>query len=155
LRLLHTYERRARRPDLTARLAILMSVLPARALQQAWRLSNDDINTASAVLTVARLLGEFRVNEAAYRHPAALADGVEVAAVLSDWGEAGKDALREQLERLDVPRFPLNGDDLMTAGLAPGPGLGAELERLEGAWIESGFTLDRDALLEMIERRSV
>lgn len=155
VKLLHTHERRARRPNLTARLAILMAEMPARALQDMWRLSNDDINTASAVLTVARLLGEFRVNEAAYRHPAALADGVEVAAVLSDWGEAGKDALREQLERLDVPRFPLNGDDLLKAGLAPGPGLGAELERLEGAWIESGFTLDRDALLATMRRRSV
>jgi poly(A) polymerase len=155
LRLLHTYERRARRPDLTARLAILMAVLPAKALQQAWRLSNDEIRTASAVLDAARLLGDFRVNEAAYQHPAALADGVEVAAVLSDWGEAGKDALREQLERLDVPRFPLNGDDLMKVGLAPGPALGAELERLERAWIESGFTLDRDALLATLRRRSV
>ncbi|MGN6488302.1 MAG: CCA tRNA nucleotidyltransferase [Devosia sp.] len=155
VKLLHTHERRARRPNLTARLAILMAEMPARRLQDMWRLSNDDINTASAVLTVARLLGDFRVNEAAYRHPAALADGVEVAAVLSDWGEAGKDALREQLERLDVPRFPLNGDDLLKAGLAPGPGLGAELERLEGAWIESGFTLDRDALLGMLRRRSV
>lgn len=155
VKLLHTHERRARRPNLTARLAILMAEMPARRLQDMWRLSNDDINTASAVLTVARLLGDFRVNEAAYRHPAALADGVEVAAVLSDWGEAGKDALREQLERLDVPRFPLNGDDLLKAGLAPGPGLGAELERLEGAWIESGFTLDRDALLATLRRRSV
>lgn len=152
LRLLHTYERRARRPDLTARLAILMAVLPAKALQQAWRLSNDEIRTASAVLDAARLLGDFRVNEAAYQHPAALADGVEVAAVLSDWGEAGKDALREQLERLDVPRFPLSGDDLLKSGMRPGPALGAELERLERAWIESGFALDRQALLAQVKR---
>lgn len=152
VRLLHTYERRARRPDLTARLAILMAVLPAKALQQAWRLSNDEIRTASAVLDAARLLGDFRVNEAAYQHPAALADGVEVAAVLSDWGEAGKDALREQLERLDVPRFPLSGDDLLKSGMRPGPALGAELERLERAWIESGFALDRQALLAQVKR---
>jgi poly(A) polymerase len=152
VRLLHTYERRARRPDLTARLAILMAVLPAKALQQAWRLSNDEIRTASAVLDAARLLGDLRVNEAAYQHPAALADGVEVAAVLSDWGEAGKDALREQLERLDVPRFPLSGDDLLKSGMRPGPALGAELERLERAWIESGFALDRQALLAQVKR---
>jgi poly(A) polymerase len=152
VKLLQTYERQARRPDLTGRLAILMAVIPADQLQQTWRLSNDEIRTSQAVLTVARLLGDFRVNEAAYRHPAALADGVEVAAVLSDWGEAGKAALRDQLERLDVPRFPLNGGDLMAAGLRPGPALGAELERLEGLWIEGGFTLDREALMRMAKR---
>ncbi len=150
--LLHTYERRARRPDLTGRLAILMSEVSADVLQEKWRLSNDEIRTASAVLTVARLLGDFRVNEAAYRHPAALADGVDVAGVLSNWGEAGKSAVREQLERLDVPRFPLDGGDLISAGLSPGPALGAELERLERNWIESGFTLDRQALLGMVQR---
>lgn len=150
--LLHLYERRARRPDLTGRLALLMSAMPAELLQETWRLSNDELRTAQTVLAVARLLGEFRVNEAAYRHPAALADGVEVAAVLSDWGEAGKAALRDQLERLDVPRFPLNGGDLMSAGLTPGPALGAELERLERAWIESGFALDRGVLMRMVRR---
>jgi poly(A) polymerase len=90
VKLLHSYERRARRPDLTARFAILLAEVPAEVLQDIWRLSNEDIRTALAVLNVARLLGDFRVNEAAYRYPAALADGVEVAAVLSDWGEAAR-----------------------------------------------------------------
>jgi len=150
--LLHGYERQARRPDLAARLAILLAELPADSLQEMWRLSNDEIRSASAVLTVARLLGDFKVNEAAYRHPASLSDGVDVAAVLSNWGEAGRAAIREQLERLDVPRFPLNGGDLVATGMLPGPALGAELERLERLWIESGFTLDRDALLKMVDR---
>lgn len=152
IRLLHSYERRARRPEYAARLAILLSEMPAETLQQMWRLSNDELRSASAVLTVARLLGDFRVNEAAYRHPAALADGVEVAAVLSNWGEAGKAALRDQLERLEVRNFPLNGGDLIKAGMSPGPALGAELERLEQAWIEGGFALDREALMGMIRR---
>jgi hypothetical protein len=30
--------------------------------------------------------------------------------------------------------------------------MGLELERLEQAWIESGFALDRDALVEMLRR---
>ena len=152
LRLLQVHERNARRPDLTGRLALLLSVVPAELLQDMWRLSNEDMRTALAILNVARLLGEFRVNEAAYRYPAALADGVDVAAVLSDWGEAGKAALRDQLERLDVPLFPLKGTDLIAAGMAPGPELGAELDRLERLWIEGGFTLDRKALLAMAKR---
>lgn len=152
VKVLQLYERRTRRPDFTGRLAILMTVLPPDELQAKWRLSNEDMRVSTVVLTVARLLGDFQVNEAAYRYPASLADGVEVAAVLSNWGEAGKAALREQLERLDVPRFPLNGGDLIAAGLKPGPALGAELERLERAWIEGGFTLDRNALLSMAKR---
>jgi len=152
VKLLGIYERNARRPDLAGRLAILLSVMPAEVLQDIWRLSNDDMRTATAVVTVARLLGDFRVNEAAYRHPAVLADGVEVAAVLSDWGEAGKAALRDQLERLDVPQFPLKGGDLLAFGIKPGPTLGAELERLERLWIEGGFALDREALLGLAKR---
>ena len=150
--LLQLYERRARRPNFTGRLAVLMTVLDADELQSRWRLSNEEMRTADVVLAAARLLCDFRVNEAAYRYPASLGDAVEVAAVLSNWGEAGKAALREQLERLDVPRFPLNGGDLLATGLTPGPALGAELERLERAWIEGGFTLDRAALLEMAKR---
>jgi poly(A) polymerase len=154
VKLLQVYERNARRPNLTGRLAIVMALMPTDLLQEIWRLSNDDIRTTSAVLNVARLLGEFRVNEAAYRYPAALTDGVEVAAVLSDWGEAGKAALRDQLERLDVPRFPLKGGDLLAAGYSPGPALGAELESLERVWIEGGFALDREALLELAKPRN-
>ncbi len=151
-KLLHQYERRARRPNLTGRLAILLTAVPVDALQDAWRLSNDEMRTAGAVLTVARLLGDFGIYEASYRHPAALADGVDVAMVLSDWGEAGRAAVIEQLERLDVPRFPLGGDDLMAAGHRPGPALGAELDRLERLWIEGGFALDRAALIALARR---
>jgi len=72
-----------------------------------------------------------------------------VAASLSNWGDAGKLAVVEQLQRLDVPRFPIRGNDLVGLGMPPGRELGATLERLERAWIASGFTLDREALLEM------
>jgi poly(A) polymerase len=151
-RLLHGYERRARKPEYAARLAILMSEISAERLQTMWRLSNDDIGTAEAILAAARLIAEFKLNEAAYRHPGALADGIEVAATLSNWGDAGKLAVVEQLQRLDVPQFPIRGHDLIGLGMPPGRKLGMELERLERAWIESGFALDRAALLAMVAR---
>jgi poly(A) polymerase len=151
-RLLHGYERRARKPEYTARLAILMSEIGAERLQATWRLSNDDIGTAEAILSAARLIAEFKLNEAAYRHPGALADGIDVAATLSNWGDAGKLAVVEQLQRLDVPHFPIRGNDLISLGMPPGRELGVELERLERAWIASGFALDRAALLAMVGR---
>ncbi|HEY9011077.1 MAG TPA: CCA tRNA nucleotidyltransferase, partial [Devosia sp.] len=150
IRLLHGYERRARRPDLSARLAIIIAETGSKQLKSLWRLSNDEIAGAEAILTVAGLVRDYGLNEAAYRHPAALADGVEVAAVLADWTDAGKSAVLDQLQGLSVPRFPVSGSDLLGKGLRPGKALGAELDRLEQLWIESGFSLDREALLSLV-----
>jgi poly(A) polymerase len=152
IRLLHAYERRARRPDVTARLAIIIAETGSKQLKSMWRLSNDDIAAAEAILTVAGLLRDYNLNEAAYRYPAALADGVEVAAILADWSEAGKSAILDQLQGLEVPRFPLTGNDLLRQGMRPGRALGAELDRLEQLWIESGFSLDRDTLISNLKR---
>jgi poly(A) polymerase len=146
---LYSYERQTRRPDLAARLAIIIAAFGARRLQEMWRLSNDEVASAETVLAAARLLQEYRLNEAAYRHPAALADGIDVAAVLADWSEAGKSAVVDQLHSLAVPRFPVRGGDLVRLGFQPDKTLGEELERLERLWIESGFSLDRDRLLEL------
>jgi len=45
------------------------------------------------------------------------------------------------------PELPLKGADLIAAGAQPGPQLGELLSRLEADWIDSGFSLDRPALL--------
>ncbi|MCZ2158384.1 CCA tRNA nucleotidyltransferase [Bartonella sp. 220] len=49
-----------------------------------------------------------------------------------------------------VPTFPVNGKDLMEKGVSKGVLLGKKLKELEMIWIESGFLLDRNALLEKI-----
>ena len=151
IRLLHSYERRARRPDFSARLAIIIAETGINRLKSRWRLSNDEVAAAEVILTVSQLVRDYKLNEAAYRHPAALADGVEVAAILEDWTEAGKSAVLDQLQGLSVPRFPVSGGDLIKLGLRPGRALGAELDRLEQLWIESGFALDRAALLATLK----
>jgi tRNA nucleotidyltransferase/poly(A) polymerase len=51
-------------------------------------------------------------------------------------------------EKWKKPDFPLKGADLTRLGASPGPKLGATLKNLENEWIESGFALDRGALLE-------
>ncbi|MEM8876383.1 MAG: CCA tRNA nucleotidyltransferase [Pseudomonadota bacterium] len=48
------------------------------------------------------------------------------------------------------PDFPVTGRDLATAGIEPGPQLGASLRDLEEAWIASGFALTREQLIERI-----
>lgn len=58
-------------------------------------------------------------------------------AVVADWTPA---------------RLPVGGRDLARLGVEPGPPMGRLLEALEARWIESDFTLDRAALLEIAER---
>jgi poly(A) polymerase len=144
---LGTYERRAHKPNSIGRLAILIQSLGTRSVKKQWRLSNDEIATADAILVAAKLITDFRINEAAYRFPAFLSDAVEVAATFAGWTEAGKSAIVEHLSTIDVPKFPVSGSDLLQRGMRPGPKVGAELDRLEQKWIQSGFKLGRDDLL--------
>lgn len=52
------------------------------------------------------------------------------------------------LDAWQKPVFPLKGSDLTALGEAPGPRLGETLRALEEAWIESGFSMDRESLME-------
>ena len=48
-----------------------------------------------------------------------------------------------------APHFPLTGDDLIRAGMSPGPQVGEALWKAKEAWIESGYTLVREELLSL------
>ncbi|KJS35811.1 MAG: poly-A polymerase [Hyphomonas sp. BRH_c22] len=50
------------------------------------------------------------------------------------------------------PVFPIGGDDALAIGLA-GPDVGKALRAAEAAWIDSDFTLGRDALLALLKPR--
>ena len=147
---LETHERHAHKPTLMARLALIVEAIGPQSLQARWRLSNDDIQAAEHTLAAARLFMDFHINEAAYRYPATLADAVDVASALAGWTEAGKAAVVQRLEAIEVPKFPVGGNDLIQRGIRPGPALGAELERLEKAWIASDFRLSRMDLLALV-----
>jgi poly(A) polymerase len=152
LRALQAYERRSRKPMLTGRLALLIAFGDAPVIQSRWRLSNDEMAAATAILSASALLREFKIAEAAYRFPAYLPEAVDVATALEGWTDAGKSVIAEQLRTLPVGPFPVGGDDLIALGFTPGRALGQQLERLELAWIESGFTLDKAGLLSLSKR---
>lgn len=48
----------------------------------------------------------------------------------------------------EKPAMPVTGNDLLAAGLMPGKPLGTILKSLENEWVESNFSLNRDALLK-------
>jgi poly(A) polymerase/tRNA nucleotidyltransferase (CCA-adding enzyme) len=63
-------------------------------------------------------------------------------------GEPGDwPALRARIAAADVPIFPLQGRDLLAAGLPPGPELGRILARLRAWWLDGGCTATREDLL--------
>ena len=151
-RQLGLYERLTTRPTVNARVALFIQTVGSAGLKTRWRMSNDEIALAEATLLAAKLVSEFRLNEAVYRYPGTISDAVEVAATLSGWTQAGRAVVVDHLEQVEVPRFPLSGGDLLAKGMRPGPKVGAELERLEKRWIQSGFTLDKNALLSILQR---
>jgi tRNA nucleotidyltransferase/poly(A) polymerase len=51
-------------------------------------------------------------------------------------------------ESWKAPEFPLKGGDLLTMGAKAGPNVGQLLKSLENEWVDSGFALERGALLE-------
>lgn len=61
---------------------------------------------------------------------------------------AGYARLLKLTNTWEKPVFPLKGADLLARGVPEGPELGKRLKGLETAWLESGFQLSRDALLE-------
>ncbi len=53
-------------------------------------------------------------------------------------------------ERWQPPVFPLSGQDLLNAGMSPGPAVGKKLKELEEAWINAEFTLSRDGMINQL-----
>ncbi|WP_292896833.1 CCA tRNA nucleotidyltransferase [Nitratireductor sp.] len=61
---------------------------------------------------------------------------------------AGYTRLMKLAEAWQKPAFPINGTDLANLGLEKGKSVGDTLARLEEDWVDSDFSLKRDALLE-------
>lgn len=158
--------------DPLRRLAALLPQDPAIAgtLAERWRLSNAERDRLAAMLDpdpfpaeppimIAEGLSDRDVQRALLRGGRALViDRILLAWAAARDGETAigavaNEAWRDLLTRafdLPVPEFPLSGDDVLAAGVAPGPDVGAALAHLRAAWEESGFALDRAALLHRL-----
>ncbi|MBO6718813.1 MAG: CCA tRNA nucleotidyltransferase [Rhizobiaceae bacterium] len=90
----------------------------------------------------------------AYRgKPEGIADRMRLALASADAKGEAKTAERyarllSYLHEWEAPSMPVSGNDLLAAGLMPGKALGAILESLEDEWVDSNFSLSRDALLK-------
>jgi poly(A) polymerase len=139
-------------PDAILRLCGLMRGGAAvNELASRWRLSNDDRARLSLFFKVGVLL-DFPLDDAAlapalYRHGAAAIGGL----LKLDWARSG-DPLDDP-RRLKTLRFvetwrrpvlPVDGGDVLRAGIPEGPLVGGVLGTLEDWWIQAGFPVDAD-----------
>ena len=58
--------------------------------------------------------------------------------------------LYESIKSAEVPLLPISGKDLVLNGVSGNSKIGAEMERLETLWVESGFKLTKEELLAKI-----
>lgn len=66
----------------------------------------------------------------------------ELCALMDDEGA------KDYIEKRPLPEFPVRGQDLLDAGMSPGPMVGQKLCELRRAWKESRYFLSRDELME-------
>jgi hypothetical protein len=144
------YETRTDVPLAAGRLALILEQLGTVELQQMWRLSNAEMKAAGALRDAGLLLGAGQINEVAYRFADVSKSAVPVAAAIHGWSDEWQDEIARMLRMTRVPPFPIKGQDLVDAGLKEGPALGRKLHALERDWIDSGFRLTRDELLNRV-----
>jgi poly(A) polymerase len=131
----------------------------AERLRERLRLSNAEYQRLEAMADgwwrVSPSAGEESARAALYRlGPVHFLDRVLLAWSRADAGAADSSwrALAALPERWDAPQFPLRAADLMSRGLARGPGLGAALAAAEEAWIAAGFPSDPETLANIADR---
>lgn len=129
-----------------ARLALLAGG-KIEQLRDDWRLSNAVADRAMRIDAAAALLDADKAGWAVYRFGEDAVEGLAVAAARADWPRERLAEVARDIGRLPVAPLPISGGDLRAHGVEPGPAMGEALRALERVWVESGFTLDREALL--------
>ncbi|HSM40275.1 MAG TPA: CCA tRNA nucleotidyltransferase [Afifellaceae bacterium] len=139
----------------------LEAILPPRAdrveeLSERLKLSNAETDRLTAWAGVDQVTADITDGELAKRlyrdGPAPLRDrfALAIAKALGEGDETSAETLRGRIafiEKWEKPEFPLLGKDLIGLGFRQGPAMGEVLKALEEKWVESGFTLSREALL--------
>ena len=125
---------------------LIHTVQEAYDLAHKWKLSNSE-----------KRLGVFVVEHRALGYSPELQiktcqdfliDGVPCSSVVEMLHYCDRPGLARDLLHWKVPKFPVNGRDLQSAGYKPGPALGKAMRQLQEKWKESYYTLSREDLLQ-------
>lgn len=118
-----------------------LAALGGEGVSNRWRLSKADAKEYDRLREAA--FGGQSLAEIGYREGAKMATGV--ALLRACLAETPPDkSMLENIDRAAQAKFPIKAADLMPR--FQGPELGARLKQLEGLWIASGFTADRETL---------
>jgi len=127
--------------DWITRLAALGAENPVESL----RLSRAEAKSLAAI----DALLATPVSPAAAAHRAGARAATAMAMLRAATGDmAVLSNLDDEIARGLAAKFPLRAADLIKAGMAPGPALGAALEAARSRWLASDFLLDREKLLD-------
>lgn len=136
-------------PDAVLRLGGMMRGGAVGDVASRWRLSNDDRARLVSLFKVGGLLvlpfDDAALGRALYRHGVTTIDGL----LRLDWARSADpfdepERLR-QLRHVQAwrrPVLPVDGADVLRAGIPEGPLVGRVLNALEDWWVEAGFPSD-------------
>jgi poly(A) polymerase len=121
------------------------------------RLSNHERGRMGTALLAAKTVrpdfNERDARAALYRLGAeAFRDGLLLAAAEQGAPDSRIQRLHELPDRWSAPAFPIDGGDVMAAGVPAGPAVGEYLRRLENWWIAQDFQPDLEALKRELRR---
>jgi len=112
------------------------------AIGNAWKLSNAEMQ----LLT---FLTEFKNTPLTQQNAEEfLIDGTHQYFVYALAKMQGKDAIGNHIRKWQVPEFPVTGKDLISAGVKPGPNMGALLTKLRDEWKTKNYKPSKEDLLK-------
>ena len=114
------------------------------AIGNAWKLSNAEMQ----LLT---FLTEFKNTPLTQQSAEEfLIDGTHQYFVYALAKMQGKDAIANHIKKWEVPEFPVTGKDLISAGVKPGPNMGALLTKLRDEWKTKNYKPSKEELLSTV-----
>ena len=129
----------------------------ARATAEHLRLSNAERDRLVGALSghaVASWVSPREVRREIWRQGAGpFRDRVMLHWAMSDRPAAAAQwrALLPMIDSWRPPAFPLSGDEVLAAGVPPGPMVGRVMREVEAWWIDSDFTDDKLSLIERLK----
>ena len=112
------------------------------AIGNAWKLSNAEMQLLA-------FLTEFKNTPLTQqRAEEFLVDGTHQYFVYALAKMQGKDAIGNHIRKWQVPEFPVTGKDLISAGVKPGPNMGALLTKLRDEWKTKNYKPSKEDLLK-------
>ncbi|MEZ5995673.1 MAG: CCA tRNA nucleotidyltransferase [Hyphomonadaceae bacterium] len=129
----------------------------ARTLARRLKLSNEERDRLVAALGEGEKITSYmslrEMRRAIYR----LGNEAFRDRVMLAWADAGGEkaqqwrALLAHGQMWTPPRLPLSGDEVMAAGVAPGPKVGEVMREVEAWWIDADFPGDKLSIIERLK----